>query len=309
MTNLPPNSSPAEDGGRGDQPYGSYPVAHPEDQWPADAEYGSFDGGYPSAAPGSSYGFWGKYPLAIGDGFAAIFESIKFGFTAVFKSWYVWVVSAIIALLLYTGAVVGFIFYLSKNINSDGTFKYDFVVGDGALAALFIGGFLLFAAIAPFFTVGGLRQTEKEKISWKDLFTDVNWPAVFAAYLLVSVFNMLLGSIPTALALLLPGDAAGYGLGLIINVATIFLSPFYSFIPCYVADKRGSFSRCIAMNFEDAKRNYLRLLGGLILLGIIASVGSFAFGVGLVITAPAAFLATFHIYRKMSGGLYPVVDM
>ncbi|AIG12083.1 hypothetical protein CPTC_01795 [Corynebacterium pseudotuberculosis] len=54
------------------------------------------------------------------------------------------------------------------------------------------------------------------------------------------------------------------------------------------------------------KKHYLRILGFLLLTGLISLVLMiFTLGLGRVIVAPAMYNATAHAYRQLAGGPYP----
>ena len=91
----------------------------------------------------------------------------------------------------------------------------------------------------------------------------------------------------------------------VTGVIGLLVMPFFTFQAWYAADNNGSFGNAISGGFRAGASNYLRILGFVVLAGLINLVGAALFFVGLVVTVPGTMLAAAHAYRQISGGPVP----
>ena len=91
----------------------------------------------------------------------------------------------------------------------------------------------------------------------------------------------------------------------VTGVIGLLVMPFFTFQAWYAADNNGSFGNAISGGFKAGASNYLRILGFVVLAGLINLVGAALFFVGLVVTVPGTMLAAAHAYRQISGGPVP----
>ena len=91
----------------------------------------------------------------------------------------------------------------------------------------------------------------------------------------------------------------------VTTLITLLVLPFFMFQVWYAADNNGSFGNAISAGFKAGAANYLKILGFVVLAGLINIVGAALFFVGLVVTLPGTMLAAAHAYRKISGGPVP----
>ena len=91
----------------------------------------------------------------------------------------------------------------------------------------------------------------------------------------------------------------------VTGVIGLLVLPFFTFQTWYAADNNGSFGRAISAGFKAGASNYLKILGFVVLAGLINLVGAALFFVGLVVTLPGTMLAVAHAYRQVSGGPVP----
>ena len=91
----------------------------------------------------------------------------------------------------------------------------------------------------------------------------------------------------------------------VMGVIGLLVMPFFTFQAWYAADNNGSFGNAISAGFKAGASNYLKILGFVVLAGLINLVGAALFFVGLVVTLPGTMLAVAHAYRQVSGGPVP----
>lgn len=91
----------------------------------------------------------------------------------------------------------------------------------------------------------------------------------------------------------------------VTGVIGLLVMPFFTFQAWYAADNNGSFGHAISGGFRAGASNYLKILGFVVLAGLINLVGAALFFVGLVVTVPGTMLAAAHAYRQISGGPVP----
>jgi len=91
----------------------------------------------------------------------------------------------------------------------------------------------------------------------------------------------------------------------VTGVIGLLVMPFFTFQAWYAADNNGSFGNAISGGFRAGASNYLKILGFVVLAGLINLVGAALFFVGLVVTVPGTMLAAAHAYRQISGGPVP----
>ena len=91
----------------------------------------------------------------------------------------------------------------------------------------------------------------------------------------------------------------------VTGVIGLLVMPFFTFQAWYAADNNGSFGNAISGGFKAGASNYLRILGFVVLAGLINLVGAALFFVGLAVTVPGTMLAAAHAYRQISGGPVP----
>lgn len=91
----------------------------------------------------------------------------------------------------------------------------------------------------------------------------------------------------------------------VTGVIGLLVLPFFTFQAWYAADNNGSFGNAISAGFKAGASNYLKILGFVVLAGLINLVGAALFFVGLVVTLPGTMLAAAHAYRQISGGPVP----
>ena len=91
----------------------------------------------------------------------------------------------------------------------------------------------------------------------------------------------------------------------VTGVIGLLVLPFFTFQAWYAADNNGSFGNAISAGFKAGASNYLKILGFVVLAGLINLVGAALFFVGLIVTLPGTMLAVAHAYRQVSGGPVP----
>ena len=91
----------------------------------------------------------------------------------------------------------------------------------------------------------------------------------------------------------------------VTGVIGLLVMPFFTFQAWYAADNNGSFGNAISGGFRAGASNYLKILGFVVLSGLVNLVGGALFFVGLVVTVPGTMLAAAHAYRQISGGPVP----
>lgn len=91
----------------------------------------------------------------------------------------------------------------------------------------------------------------------------------------------------------------------VMGVIGLLVMPFFMFQAWYAADNNGSFGNAISAGFKAGASNYLKILGFVVLAGLINIVGAALFFVGLIVTMPGTMLAAAHAYRQISGGPVP----
>ncbi|MCO5045561.1 MAG: hypothetical protein M9935_09860 [Kiritimatiellae bacterium] len=88
----------------------------------------------------------------------------------------------------------------------------------------------------------------------------------------------------------------GVLLGTLFSVA---LSTFVMFALFYVVDRKSEVVAAIQQSIDLVKKNFWIFLGLNIVVGLVASLGLIACGIGVVVTAPIYWTTIAHVYRNL----------
>ncbi|AER69269.1 hypothetical protein LJU02_06280 [Corynebacterium pseudotuberculosis] len=241
-------------------------------------------------------------------------SAIKYGFGITFSRPLLWIFGTFIFFLIVLGGSIsvamttmfsqGNASSISAPENSDNV-TFNII---SSLIGMFLAAFLYQLL---------LRQIDGKSISFSAVFQKVNyWPTTLTL-IVISVINFLIlllcsvvlginlwkvsGALndPQLIAYLLGGMAVYMFISLLIQ-------PFVNFSAYYAADRRGGVKDALLWGVATGKKHYLRILGFLLLTGLISLVLMiFTLGLGMVIVVPAMYNATAHAYRQLAGGPYP----
>ncbi len=141
-----------------------------------------------------------------------------------------------------------------------------------------VGGFIQMIAIVNFMAAVKAAKHEGKPIQIGDLFNFEN------------VADKLLGP-------LIVGILVGIGMGCLVIPGIVLLGIFY-FVAPTIADRPGTpFVAAIKANLAFGKGNILPLLLLAIVNGLVVFAGVLACGLGVFITGPVAFAATYLAYE------------
>lgn len=326
MTQPPNNGTPPEGEGEdnepqsgqgfdptGDQSDGDHrpyrPTSHPEDN------PGGFTGGMPGYGPGYP-GYGPGYGGAPGGsphdglinsgehgtqpGKVDIMMAVRFGFKAVFSNALIWLLGTVVLFI----ALLALTFIFGVDETGQTSLATDLVIGALSLV------------VSVLIYTGVLRQVDKRKIRLKDFVENINFLPTLGILLLT---GLIAGLIATLLITALIGGTATTAQPTVEEVLTVLggtlgvmllmvlLTPLYSYMPWYAADRREGFVGAIVQGFRDGKRNYFRLLayhviaGFLVVLAIIVT-----FGLAAVVLPAVSVVISGHIYRQISSGQFPL---
>ncbi|AKA96847.1 hypothetical protein [Corynebacterium ulcerans] len=252
--------------------------------------------------------------MVTGDPGLQIKSAIKYGFGITFSRPVLWILGAFIVCLIVIGGSIGVALpQIASQLDAgstpgpedSGSPVFDIVV---SLITVFLTAFLYQLL---------LLQIDGKKISFSAVFQKVNyWPATLTL-LAIAVIDFLIlfvvaavvgvnlwkisGSItdPQLIAVTLGGLA-------VYALISLLIQPFVSFSAYYAADRRGGVKDALLWGIAVGKKNYLRILGFLILTGLISlALMIFTLGLGTFIVFPVIYNATVHAYRQLAGGPYP----
>lgn len=148
---------------------------------------------------------------------------------------------------------------------------------------------------------------QKETSSFQNLFDGFQHIGQLALYQLVFVIILTLPSMLMIFALdtfsafissinYLSTDLFFYAL---VGVLSIFIFTFYIFTPILIVIAKMNFWLAMETSRKLVLANYLGILGFVTVFTIINGIGLAFLGLGLVITIPLTFAATFILYTKL----------
>ena len=237
-----------------------------------------------------------------GNGKLNVLEAIGWGAKAMFSNAKLWIPLGIAYALL---AVAG-----------------QFLPGFGAI--LSAAGSLL---LAPWMAGVALQQTLTQRLTYNDAKAPAFGKTVGMAVLLGFLATVAVGILMMVLAFgtlsaidpsTLPETGENIsaeemwtfirpvlGAVAITFLIALLVSPFFTFQMWYAADNNGSFGHAFGAGFKAGASNYLKVLGFVVLVGLINIVGAALFFIGLIVSLPISLLAAAHAYRQISGGPVP----
>jgi len=183
----------------------------------------------------------------------------------------------------------------------------NFILGAGSIASIavlaILGGIasLVFQIVM---TKVALRDAAGEAPAWDRAFKDVPWAQGILVHILVGLATLLVGLVLMAIPLILivtVSPALGVLLAVLVVFGFIFLYPFIALIPLYAIDGRTSATGAFSAAFNDVKANYWRVLGALVVVGLISTIASsITQGLSSIIMAPVTALVSVFVYRWIS---------
>lgn len=226
--------------------------------------------------------------------------AVRFGFKAVFSNALIWLLGTVVLFI----ALLALTFIFGVDETGQTSLATDLVIGALSLV------------VSVLIYTGVLRQVDKRKIRLKDFVENINFLPTLGILLLT---GLIAGLISTLLITALIGGTATTAQPTVEEVLTVLggtlgvmllmvlLTPLYSYMPWYAADRREGFVGAIVQGFRDGKRNYFRLLayhviaGFLVVLAIIVT-----FGLAAVVLPAVSVVISGHIYRQISSGQFPL---
>lgn len=296
--------------GDDDQPrYPSYPsTPHPEDS-PGYAGYQQY-GQYNAY---NSYGdATGGGTPATGTGKIQVMEAVSWAFKAVFRSWPLWIVGAVV---FFLATIVLSAIFSRGNPVAAGNPNAGFPASDVLVAAVSL-------VVSVFIYNAALRQVDNRKVGWGDLTRNVNFWPILGTLLLVQIVVVAILTVialPFALPMIntdmtdLADDRVamaflGRVLGLIafILFVSLFLYPLTTFIAWYVVDRRAGVGEAVKLGVRAGLANYGKLLLFFFVSGFLAMIAALVtFGLAMIILMPVFTLIQAMLYRQASAGPLP----
>lgn len=151
------------------------------------------------------------------------------------------------------------------------------------------------------------------------LFKDIAWGKVILTSIIVIAITGLLGGLIGglfgALAATVSGSSAGglliFLLGLVVYLGLIALIVMLQYSVYFAADTenntRLTATQCVKASWKTVSRNFWKVVGFNILLGLVNFVLTvFTLGVGMIVTIPVSILAQTHMYKQLSGQYAPI---
>lgn len=280
---------------QGANPYGSY------ESYNTSASQDAYGSGYVDPNAGSQSG----QPLVTNAGPLPVIESLTFGFKRVFTSqWHVYMGLSVIPMV---AVMVGMALVIAPMVAGIMADPENFIVGAGSIASIavlaILGGIasLVFQIVM---TKVALRDAAGEAPAWDRAFKDVPWAQGILVHILVGLATLLVGLVLMAIPLILivtVSPALGVLLAVIVVFGFIFLYPFIALIPLYAIDGRTSATGAFSAAFNDVKASYWRVLGALVVVGLISTIASsITQGLSSIIMAPVTALVSVFVYRWIS---------
>ncbi|MBH5299434.1 hypothetical protein K1I36_07110 [Corynebacterium silvaticum] len=252
--------------------------------------------------------------MVTGDPQLQIKTAIKYGFGITFARPALWIFGSFIFCLILVGGSIGLA--VSKVVSQAGSNSIP-TPEDSGTPVFDIVTSLIIVFFTAFLYQLLLRQIDGKSISFSAVFQKVNyWPTTLTLivimaieFLVVAVIGVVLGvnlvNITTTLndpqfVALVVGGVVAYVL------ISLLIQPFVSFSAYYAADRRGGVKDALLWGCAVGKKHYLRILGFLILTGLLSlALMIFTLGLGMIIALPVVYNATVHAYRQLAGGPYP----
>ena len=174
-----------------------------------------------------------------------------------------------------------------QNIKSKGDMEIEL----GIFPLLAILAILLYGAQL-FIQLGWLKSLLKVEdggsIQFKEIF---NYGNLFWKYVAVSILYMLI-------------TAAGF---ILLIIPGFYFMLKYLFAPIIVIDKEVSIREAFDHSKTLTQDIKWKLLGFLIVMGLVNLLGILALGIGVLVTLPVTALALIHIYRNLGQEASPIV--
>lgn len=182
----------------------------------------------------------------------------------------------IVMLIAFVGSVVATIIGNVLQRSASGVFALLLAAAVGGVIQFVVSGFLHVGVYQSALAIADGRPVEPAKMFTTDM---------LGQYLVAMIVYGLL-----------------VGVGLILCIIPGLVIAFLGFLtPYYVLDQRMAGVDAVKASFQTTRAN----VGGLLPFAIVAFfvyvIGLIACGVGLLVTAPVALLATTYVYRQISG--------
>lgn len=164
---------------------------------------------------------------------------------------------------------------------------------------------------------GAFEEADGRKPAVGDFFKISRWGSIIGVYVLVFIASFAL-TIPGLLliiggsALTISSPGAGVGLliiGLLVMLAMVLVFiPLATMAPLAVIDGRATVTKSFGFVWAALKPVFWKVLGTLIVLGLINFVGLMLCGLGVIYTMPLYSIAVVIMYRQVIGGRRPVIQ-
>lgn len=253
---------------------------------------------------------------------------IGFSFSRTFKNGSFWLASGLIlSLLTFIFMTISIIPQLVA-LNSTGAAE-----ASAAIMQLFLNGIMMIVMIPISIILlrQGLREVgaidndyqtvlpEKTPAQWGTLFKDIAWGKVILTTIIViaitGILGGLIGGLFGALAATVSGSSTGglliFLLGLVVYLGLLALIVMLQFSVYFAADtennKRLTATQCVKASWKAVSKNFWKVVGFDILLGLVNFVLIvFTLGVGMIVAIPVSILAQTHMYKQISGQYAPI---
>lgn len=242
--------------------------------------------------------------LVRADGTVRLGGTISGGFSQLFARYVPWLllclvgVAGCVLLAVGVGATT-VVSVLGSGVDPEVVDPDDYHLPLGVMIGISAVSILLTAVLTTAAYNGALQVAENRRISFGDFFRFKHGfavPAVVTA--LISLPSLVSVSFQYSVESL-----SVVGIYALVMLLLMFLAPLYQFAPFYALDHGcgigESFKRC----FADGSRNYLSLLGLMILSAVMLTIGALTI-IGAFILLPFSGIAYALAFRQMSRGIH-----
>lgn len=261
-----------------------------------------------------------SYPTR-GSGEPHLKEALSYGFNATFKNPSFWLVLSTILLVgsMIVGMIWGFMIAAPSggNASGDWTSSSPQSFGEvlfGGVTNIVVGIFTLLMSLvllnAALRNVGGEQPSFSRLLEIPNFKTALIVGLVEVAVVVVGAFFVDLIALSTTKATAAStssGEVAmtvttGALIQLVLSLALTLITPLTTFWKYVALDGNTDVRECIKQGFAIGRKHYVKILGYLIIVGLLAIPAALMCGLGLIVWIPVAVLMSAYLFREMTGG-------
>ncbi|WP_295627012.1 hypothetical protein [uncultured Corynebacterium sp.] len=185
----------------------------------------------------------------------------------------------------------------------------------GAILLMYPVMFLIGFLVSVFMYRGAFEEIDGRRVEFGTFFRVTRWGSLFGAGILSAVIAfgaMIPGYVVLFLSVGLADSTNGgsavlvFFAYLLIIAGAIFILPITGMMPMLVMDGRAKALESPAVAWNLVKSRFWSVLGSMVLISLVGSLGIIACYVGALYTMPVSMIAYVELYRQLVGGRRPV---